>query len=113
MPQRSGEHYCWGDGCEGWRLFDDGQLNVTQERMPPGTSEARHAHRLAGQYFYVLAGGLNIELPDRVVALKPREGVYVSPTVAHRVANTGAVDAEFILVSRPSSRGDKIMLEGS
>ena len=107
----SGERYSWGDGCEGWRLFDDGQMNVTRERMPPGASETRHAHRLAGQYFYVLAGALTIELPDRVVALAPCEGIYIPPMVAHRVATGGAADAEFILVSRPSSRGDKIELD--
>jgi len=25
------EHYMWGDGCDGWHLLQDPQLNVAQQ----------------------------------------------------------------------------------
>lgn len=55
------EHYAWGDGCDGWHLVRAPGLSVIQERMPPGTREARHRHGQARQFFYVLAGALRIE----------------------------------------------------
>ena len=39
--RQNAPHYRWGDGCDGWHLVRAPQLSVIQERMPPGTQEAR------------------------------------------------------------------------
>jgi hypothetical protein len=39
------EHYVWGSVCDGWRLLNEADLSVIQERVPPGQGEVRHFHR--------------------------------------------------------------------
>ena len=58
----SAPHYRWGAGCDGWHLLRAPGLSVIQERMPPATSEVRHSHGVARQFFYVLSGELELEL---------------------------------------------------
>ena len=43
-------HYVWGENCDGWHLVRTPELAIIQERMPPGTSEARHFHHQARQF---------------------------------------------------------------
>lgn len=105
------EHYQWGNKCDGWRLLDRPDLNVTQERVPPGSGETRHSHRLARQLFFVLAGELRIELQGETFVLLPGDSLEIPPGVPHRVDNTAAADAAFLVVSAPSTRGDRTNLE--
>jgi len=105
--RETSEHYVWGDGCDGWRLADHGRLSVIEERMPPGTSEIRHYHAAAMQFFYVLRGELHIELEGRTFALRERQGLEVAPLRPHQVMNRGAEPAEFLVVSQPATKGDR------
>jgi mannose-6-phosphate isomerase-like protein (cupin superfamily) len=107
------EHYAWGEVCEGWRLVDRRDLSVIEERMPPGSRERRHRHALARQCYVVLAGTLQLDVGGRVVALEPHDAVELEPGVAHTVVNGGAADAMFLVVSAPSTRGDREELERS
>ena len=100
-------HYTWGDGCDGWHLVRAPGLSVIQERMPPGTSEARHRHVVARQFFYVLAGALVIEADAVEHALGTGHGLEIAPGVAHQVMNRGETDASFLVVSQPPSHGDR------
>ena len=100
--------YLWGAGCEGWHLLATPELSVIRERMPPGTSEVRHFHRRAQQFFYLLAGELTIEIEGEERALAPGQGLAVAAGAAHQVFNRGAVGAEFLVVSQPPSHGDRI-----
>jgi len=99
--------YGWGDGCTGWHLVRAQSLSVIQERMPPGTCEARHWHARARQFFYVLAGTVTIEVEGETHVLPPRTGIELPPGTAHRVSNESPADAEFIVVSEPPSHGDR------
>jgi mannose-6-phosphate isomerase-like protein (cupin superfamily) len=105
------EHYVWGGACDGWRLLNRPDLSVIQERIPPGAGEARHYHQRARQLFFVLAGALTIEFRDHVVALRPGDTCEVPPGDAHRVANRGDVDASFLVISAPTTQGDRIEVE--
>lgn len=100
-------HYVWGDGCDGWHLVRAAGLSVIQERMPPGTSEARHRHGASRQFFHVLAGALVIEADGVEHALRAGTGLEIAPGVAHQVMNRGDVDASFLVVSQPPSHGDR------
>ncbi len=42
----SAEHYCWGNGSEGWHLLQRDDLSIIEERVPPGDREQRHFHNL-------------------------------------------------------------------
>jgi len=108
IDKESAEHYCWGEGCDGWRLVRTPLLSVIQERMPSGTSEVRHYHRSATQFFYVLEGSLTIEVDGTEHELGPRQGLLIAAGQAHQVFNRGAVAAEFVVVSNPPSHGDRV-----
>jgi mannose-6-phosphate isomerase-like protein (cupin superfamily) len=101
------EHYPWGAGCDGWHLVRDAGLSVIEERMPPGSAEARHRHARSRQFFYVLAGVLTMELDDAVHSLGSGDGIEVAPGVAHQAFNRGTTDARFLVVSAPPSHGDR------
>ena len=103
----SAEHYAWGAGADGWHLVRAPELSVIQERMPPSTSEVRHRHAVARQFFFVLTGRLTIEVEGISYALGPREGLEVAPGLAHEVRNVDAAPAEFLVVSQPPSHGDR------
>ncbi len=62
IDKNTAPHYLWGRQCDGWRLVDTPALTVIQERMPAGTSEVRHYHLQARQFFYILNGEAVLEL---------------------------------------------------
>lgn len=100
--------YLWGDGCAGWHLLATPELSVIRERMPAGTSESRHLHRRAQQFFYLLAGALTLEIEGGELSLAPGQGLHVPAGAAHQVFNRGAAAAEFLVVSQPPSHGDRV-----
>jgi mannose-6-phosphate isomerase-like protein (cupin superfamily) len=100
-------HYHWGAQCDGWHLLSTPGLSVIQERMPPGTSEVRHVHAHAQQFFFVLGGVLSIEMGGVTSSLSVGDGLPVPVGVAHRVFNQGSHDASFLVVSQPPSHGDR------
>ena len=103
----SAEHYVWGGTCDGWRLLARDQLSVIEERIPPGSGEVAHLHHHASQLFYVLAGRLRIDTPDASFELAPGDTLEVTPETVHRVHNPFADDARFLVVSAPTTRGDR------
>ena len=104
------EHYVWGQGCDGWHLVKGEALSVIRERMPPGTSEARHLHVRARQFFLVLAGTACFERDGDVLTLRPGEGVEVWPGVPHTMMNRTEGALEFLVVSAPKAHGDRVLV---
>jgi mannose-6-phosphate isomerase-like protein (cupin superfamily) len=102
------EHYTWGDACDGWRLVNRPDLSVIQERMPPNTTERRHHHQRARQFFFVLRGALVIEVEGTVHTLEAEHGLHIEPGQRHQVRNPGPHPAEFLVISEPTTAGDRI-----
>ena len=100
------EHYSWGKDCDGWHLVKTRELSVIQERMPPRTSETRHFHNRSRQFFYVLSGIAAIEAGGKREILNAREGIEISPGIAHQIFNESDRDVEFLVISQPASHGD-------
>jgi mannose-6-phosphate isomerase-like protein (cupin superfamily) len=111
VDRQTAQHYSWGSGCDGWHLVQTPALSVIEERMPPGTSEVRHYHQKANQFFYVLRGILNINVEGNDVALKSGQGLHIPAGESHQVHNRSANDVEFIVVSNPPSHGDRVATE--
>src|SRR5260370_21389716 len=105
-PQNS-EHYTWGKNCDGWHLVKDGKLSVIYERMPPGTSEARHYHNQAQQFFFILEGAAVLEVERKEVSLNRQEGVHISPGQDHRIFNTPEKDFVFLFIYHPPVPDDR------
>lgn len=101
------EHYQWGEVCDGWHLLKTPDLSVIQERVPAGAGEVRHFHNKARQYFYVLSGTATIELQDGEISFGAHQGVHIEPGVQHRFKNTGECEVVFLVISSPSTIGDR------
>lgn len=97
----------WGAGCSAFRLLAGADLAVAEEVMPPGTSEQWHAHARARQFFYVLTGRLAMDGPDGVVTLGAGDGLEVPPGAAHRANNPHGEPVHFLVVSAPTTKGDR------
>jgi mannose-6-phosphate isomerase-like protein (cupin superfamily) len=87
--------------------LDRSDLSVIQERMLPGAAEVKHLHRHARQLFYVLDGKVEMEIRGEVLELGPGDAIEVGPGEAHRVRNTSLADASLIVISAPSTAGDR------
>jgi mannose-6-phosphate isomerase-like protein (cupin superfamily) len=105
------EHYTWGGICDGWHLLRAEGLSVIEERMPAGTFEQRHFHQRARQFFYVLEGELTIEVEKRGYLVASGEGLQISPGQPHQAFNRSAADVRFLVISQPSSHGDRQFVE--
>src|SRR5882672_3469613 len=97
IEKRNAEHYVWGEGCDGWHLLRCDSLSVIEERIPPGSSETRHYHREARQFFYVLSGVLSFEIDGKEFELMSKQGIEIGPSVPHRAFNRSADAAEFLV----------------
>jgi len=104
------EHYLWGEGCDGFRLVNRPDLSVIQERIPPGLGEVRHYHERARQCFFILSGRLEIEVGEEVHRLGQGDALEVAPGEAHRVRNQAEADALFLVISAPTTQGDRVNL---
>ena len=48
-----------------------------------------------------------IEVEGQRVALDPGQGLEIPPGAAHRFSNESSADVHFLVVSHPSTRGDR------
>lgn len=106
------EHYKWGGpsntDCDGWYLVRTPELNIIEELMPPGTSEARHHHQTARQFFFVLEGELTMEVEHHDFTVKAGEGIEIHPGQQHQAMNRSQAPLRIMVTSQPPSHGDRI-----
>jgi mannose-6-phosphate isomerase-like protein (cupin superfamily) len=106
------KHYRWGDGkCDGWFLLERHDLNVIQERVPPGGSEKRHYHQKSTQVFYILRGNAMMEMGGVKYEMSEGDSIVVEPGEPHRFMNIGNTDVRFLVISSPESHGDRVEAE--
>ncbi len=105
------EHYLWGGVCDGWHLLKTPGLSVIQEHVPAGAGEVRHFHARAQQFFYVLSGVASLEFDGHTTRVHAGQGVHVPAGVPHRFANHSSEGVSFLVVSSPSTAGDRTNLE--
>ena len=105
---QNAEHYVWGTNCDGWHLVKSDALSVIQEQVPAGACEITHVHHVARQFFFVLSGVATLEIDGIVHTLRAREGIEVAPGVPHQMRNESGEPVEFLVVSHPTTRGDRV-----
>ena len=105
--RQNSEHYTWGKDCDGWHLVKNEMLSVIEERMLPGTSEVRHFHHHAQQFFYILSGEATMEVSGEIVKLRAGEGILIVPGIPHQMKNESTADVRFLVISQPASHGDR------
>jgi mannose-6-phosphate isomerase-like protein (cupin superfamily) len=104
------EHYVWGESCDGWHLLKRDDMSVIQERVPSGGAEVMHYHNTARQFFYILQGEGTMVFEDHEVILSKGQGLEILPQVKHQFKNQTKADVYFLVISIPSTRGDRINL---
>jgi mannose-6-phosphate isomerase-like protein (cupin superfamily) len=113
ISTKSAEHYKWGGpqgtDCDGWHLVKTPELSVIEELMPPGTSEVRHSHVHARQFFFVLEGELTLEVEHHDFVLHAGEGLEVSPGQQHQARNQSDHSVRMLVTSQSPSHGDRII----
>lgn len=102
------EHYIWGEVCDGWHLLKRDDMSVIQERVPAGGAEVMHYHNSARQFFYIFEGEGTMIFEDHEVILKKGQGIEISAQVKHQFKNQSNADVHFLVISVPSTRGDRI-----
>lgn len=111
ISKSTAEHYIWGNHCDGWHLVKNPQLSIIQERMPAGTTEVRHFHHHAQQFFYMLAGKAVMEVGDRPIVLIAGEGIWIPAGTSHQMTNASGDEVHFLVISQPPSHGDRVLSE--
>ena len=111
ISTRNAEHYTWGAACDGWYLVQTPTLHIIEERIPPDTSETRHHHTGARQFFFVLEGELSLEVEHHLFLLRAGEGLEVAPGQVHQAINRSAATVRLLVTSQPPSHGDRIEAE--
>lgn len=107
---QNAEHYVWGEVCDGWHLLKRDSMSVIQERVPAGAMEQKHFHTTARQFFYILEGEGTMNFEEQVVLLKKGQGIEIAPHVKHQFMNRSNADVHFLVISVPSTRGDRVNL---
>lgn len=110
ISKEHAEHYHWGNACDGWHLVKNNELSVIHERMPANTAEVCHYHLQAQQFFFVLSGTATMEIDGKRIILQANEGIEVPALQSHQMRNDSHEDVEFLVISQPNSRGDRIPL---
>jgi mannose-6-phosphate isomerase-like protein (cupin superfamily) len=107
VDRSNAEHYVWGDDCDGWHLLKRDDLSVIAERVPAGAREARHVHARSRQFFFILSGCAVIEVDGRRNELGAGQGLEIAPGQAHQFHNEAAAEVHFLVISQPTTRGDR------
>lgn len=79
--------------------------------MPAQTSEVKHYHQQSRQFFFVLTGTATIEIDGKEIVLNTQEGVEVPPLVPDQMFNKSNDDIEFLVISQPISKGDRVLVD--
>ena len=101
------EHYKWGNNCNGWHLVKTPNLSVIEELMPPNTQEKRHYHENSQQFFRILKGKATFEIEDKIFEIEKGNGIHILPKTKHKISNNQSENLEFIVISEPTTRGDR------
>jgi mannose-6-phosphate isomerase-like protein (cupin superfamily) len=110
---KAAEHYKWGGpqatDCDGWHLVKKPELSIIEELMPAGTSEVRHYHVHARQFFYVLEGELTLEVEQHNFVLHAGDGLEIAPGQQHQAINRSTRATRILVTSQPPSHGDRVV----
>jgi mannose-6-phosphate isomerase-like protein (cupin superfamily) len=100
--------YQWGDGGVGWPLVETKGLLLVEETLAPGCSEKHHYHNRAAQCFYILEGSAVMQFADgQGVEIDAGMALHIPPKTRHAIVNQTDEEIRFLVISAPSSRGDR------
>ena len=75
--------------------------------MPPKTQEKKHHPNKSQQFFKILNGKAAFEIENEIIEVESGNGIHVPSKVKHRIRNDQSENLEFIVISEPTTRGDR------
>ena len=109
--KENSEHYFWGNKCEGFHLVKTENLSVIQEKMPVNTAEKMHYHQNSQQFFFILKGTATFKIENETYVVTNGNGIHILPNIKHQIKNSHKETLEFLVISQPTSRGDRVDLD--
>lgn len=109
--KNNSEHYTWGNQCDSWILKNTQNLSIKQEKMPAGTSEKLHYHKVAEQFFYILKGEAVLYIRGEKFLVGQGESISVEPGSKHFISNESTEEIEFLVISSPCTDHDRIEIK--
>ena len=104
--------YRWGNCGIGWPLVETKGLLVVEETLAPGCGEKHHYHNQAAQCFYMLSGRAVMQFSDgQNVEINSGMALHILPETSHAIVNQTSEEIRFLVISAPSSRGDRHEVE--
>ena len=104
--------YRWDDGGIGWPLVETKGLLVVEETLAPDCSEKHHYHNQAAQCFYMLSGRAVMQFSDgQNVEINTGMALHILPETSHAIVNKTGEEIRFLVISAPSSHGDRHEVE--
>ncbi|MEE9361425.1 MAG: cupin domain-containing protein [Cellulophaga sp.] len=107
ISKENSEHYKWGNNSDGWHLVKSQSLSVIEELMPPNTKEKKHYHKFSQQFFRILSGKATFEIENEIIEVEAGNGIQIFPKTNHRIRNDQSENLEFLVISEPSTFGDR------
>ncbi|WP_420856428.1 cupin domain-containing protein [Zunongwangia pacifica] len=74
---------------------------------PPKTQEKKHYHNNSQQFFRILKGKATFEIENEIIEVESGSGIHIPPKLRHRIRNDQSENLEFIVISQPTTRGDR------
>ncbi|MGE8511107.1 MAG: cupin domain-containing protein [Chryseobacterium culicis] len=105
------EHYTWGNQCDSWILKNTQSLSVKQEKVPAGTSEKLHFHKVAEQFFYILKGEAAFYINEEKFLIGQGESISIEAGSKHFISNESTEEIEFLVISNPPTDHDRIEIK--
>ncbi|MGA7194660.1 MAG: cupin domain-containing protein, partial [Anaerolineales bacterium] len=85
-------------------------VSVIQERVPSNCAEVMHYHQVSHQFFFILEGEGVVVFEDHEVKLQKGNGLEIPSGVHHQFCNKSPSEVHFLVISFPTTRGDRINL---
>jgi mannose-6-phosphate isomerase-like protein (cupin superfamily) len=108
ISKENSEHYYWGEKCSGWHLVKSKNISIIEELMPPNTKEQKHFHNFSEQFFQILSGTATFEIEEQIIEIEKGNGIHILPKIKHRIRNDKSENLDFIVISHPTTRGDRV-----
>jgi mannose-6-phosphate isomerase-like protein (cupin superfamily) len=107
---QTGQTFTFATNGLGCSLAAHPSLSAAEECLPAGSSEQLHRHQRARQLFYILSGRAEILMGEHTFGLGTGDSLEVPPGLAHLIRNPGQVTLSFLVISAPSTTGDRVNL---
>lgn len=101
-------HFNWGDNCQGWHFFEDNQISVIKEIMPPRTSEVKHYHQKSQQIFHIIEGEACFDINKEQFVIPAGESIHIAAGETHQIKNNTNQDLIFLVISSPPTTNDRV-----